>query len=163
MYGKVMSDPLLMHKDKYARARAAGYRSGLEVMVATHLKEQGIDFGYEALTIPFVEPEKKRKYTPDVILWTHGIVIELKGMFPTADRQKMILVKDTYPDVDIRILFSNPNARISKQSKTTYAKWCETHGFPYAKSFPKTPFPFAWLSEPVNARSLAAITRLLGE
>ncbi len=66
-------------------------------------------------------------------------MVETKGRFLTADRQKHILIKDQHPALDIRFVFSNPNTRISKQSKTTYAMWCETHGFLYApKTIPGT-------------------------
>lgn len=157
-YGKVMNDPLLMHKDRYRRARAEGYRSGLEVAVARQLEAAGIQFGYETLTIPFEQPQKKRKYKPDIVL-PNGIVVELKGRFVTADRQKHLMVKEQFPDLDVRLVFSNPNQRISKQSKTTYAVWAESKGFKYAK----VSVPVAWINEPVNKKSLAVIQRFAKE
>ena len=57
------------------------------------------------------------------------IIIETKGRFVTADRQKMLLVKEQYPDLDIRFVFSNPNSRISKKSKTTYAHGAKSMAF----------------------------------
>jgi Phage endonuclease I len=141
----------------------AGWRSGLEEQVSQELHRVGTLFSYEELTLSFLQPSKPRKYTPDFLLAKQGFIVETKGRFVTADRQKHILVKEQHPDLEIRFLFSNPNARISKTSKTTYAMWCDKHGFRYAKSFPKAPFPLAWLDEPCNTASLAAITRLLGE
>ena len=133
-----------------------GWRSGLEDQVGAQLDNAGVKYKYEEMVIPYVQPVKPRKYTPDFILAT-GLVIETKGRFLTADRQKHLRVKEQYPDLDIRFVFSNPNQRISKQSATTYAIWCESKGFKYAKQF----IPDAWLREPVNARSLAVIRRLL--
>lgn len=67
----------------------------------------------------------------------NGIVVETKGRFITADRQKHLLVKAQHPDLDIRFVFSNSRTRISKTSKTTYADWCRKYGFMFAdKSIP---------------------------
>ena len=132
-----------------------GYKSGLEEAIGAQLAGMGITGTYEALVIPFVQPLKPRKYTPDYYL-PNGIVIESKGRFVTADRQKHKLIREQYPDLDLRFVFSNPNTRISKQSRTTYAVWCESLGLLYAKGA----IPYAWLNEPVNHKSLALIRRL---
>lgn len=132
-----------------------GYRSGLEERVSSELKEQGIDVKYETFSIPYTPPLKTRKYTPDFLLH-NGIVIETKGRFLTADRQKHKVIKAEYPNLDIRFVFSNSKTKISKGSKTSYAKWCETYGFPYAdKSVPNE-----WVTEPTNHTSLKIIQNL---
>ena len=114
-----------------------GYRSGLEDKVAKALLEQGIDPQYEEHTILYTVPERKAAYTPDFRL-PNGIFIETKGRFVVADRQKHLLIKAQKPDLDIRFVFSNSKAKISKGSKTSYADWCEKHGFIYAdKEIPK--------------------------
>lgn len=136
-----------------------GVRSGLELDVCRALDRQGIAYAYESFAIPFLQPAKPRKYTPDILLLNNGIVIETKGRFETADRQKHLLVQKQYPDLDLRFVFSNPNQRISKQSKTTYALWCETNGFLYAK----VSIPPAWLAEPPNRKSLAVVRQFMGE
>ena len=118
------------------------FRSGLEEHVADQLDQLGVAFEYETLVIKFTRPEKMHRYTPDFIL-PNGIIIETKGRFLTKDRQKHLLVKKQHPDLDIRFVFSNPNQRISKTSKTTYAKWCNTNGFEYAKQT----IPTTWLKE----------------
>jgi len=132
-----------------------GWRSGLEEALGAQLRASGVSFQFEAFAVPFVQPQKPRKYTPDFAL-PNGIVIESKGQFVTADRQKHLMVQEQHPDLDIRFVFSNPNARISKTSKTTYATWCEAKGFKYAKGL----IPAAWIKEPANSRSLQAIARL---
>lgn len=135
----------------------AGFRSGLEEVTAAALDRLGIDYAYEQVTVPFLEPAKPRKYTPDFVLLHNGIVVETKGRFVTADRAKLILVKAQHPDLDLRLVFSNSRTRISKTSLTTYGAWADHKGFPYAD---KT-IPDAWLKEPPNTRSLAAIRQLL--
>lgn len=117
----------------------SNYKSGLEEAIATQLEE---DYGiprdiYESLTIPYVQPEKKRKYKPDFPL-SNGIIIETKGRFTLEDRQKHLWIKEQYPQLDIRFIFSNSRAKISKGSRTSYAEWCNINGFKYSdKTIPK--------------------------
>lgn len=112
-----------------------GFRSGLEERVANELTKAGISFTFEEHSFTYVKPPSK--YTPDFVL-SNGIIVETKGRFLTSDRQKHLLMKAQHPHLDIRFVFSNSNQRISKQSNTTYAKWCEKNGFRYAdKSIPK--------------------------
>ena len=66
-----------------------GVRSGLEDVICQELSERGIPYKYEELTLEYVQPEKKRKYTPDIELEDSGIIIEIKGRWVTADRQKI--------------------------------------------------------------------------
>jgi len=129
-----------------------GFRSGLEEKVAAQLKAQGVQYQYEKNTVHYVKPERAAKYTPDFVLPNY-IVIETKGRFVTADRQKHILLKDQHPELDIRFVFSNPHARISKTSKTTYAMWCDRHGFQYAKQY----IPQKWIDERASEFRLKAL------
>lgn len=126
-----------------------GYRSGLEEKIAQELLEAGVDFEYEAHVIKYTKPQKPARYTPDFIL-PNGIIIETKGRFLTPDRQKMILIKKEHPDLDIRFVFSRSKQTIGKKSKTTYAMWCEKHGFPYAD----VSIPRSWLTEPKRPNKL---------
>lgn len=135
-----------------------GFRSGLEEAVSEELTLKNMPFKFESFTIAYVQPEKARRYTPDFLL-KNGIIVETKGRFVSEDRKKHLLVKAQYPDLDIRFVFSNPNQRIGKKSKTTYAMWCESKGFKYAKVH----VPDAWLIEPVNAVSLARAKSLIKE
>ncbi len=119
-----------------------GWRSGLEEKIADELAAQKVAFSFESISIDYLQPAKKRKYTPDFIL-PNGILVETKGRFVTADRQKHLLIKEQHPELDIRFVFSYSKARLSKTSNTTYAMWCEKNGFLYAdKSIPKE-----WLKE----------------
>jgi len=135
-----------------------GFRSGLEEKIAADLTEKGVPFTYEELKVPYIKPAKPCKYSPDFVL-PNGIIIESKGRYLTEDRQKQLLVKQQHPELDLRFVFSNSKARISKRSATTYANWCEKNGFQYAD---KT-IPEEWLQEPPNETSLAAIKKLRGD
>lgn len=123
------------------RGIAEGYRSGLEDSIAEELTKQGVNFAYEELKIEW-EDLAYRKYTPDFVL-PNNIIIESKGRFTAADRRKHLLVKKQHPELDIRFVFTNSNARLRKGATSTYATWCKKHGYKYAdKSIPK-----AWIDE----------------
>jgi hypothetical protein len=114
----------------------------LEDRVAAYLDEAGIKYTYEELVVHYEKPAKNSRYTPDFVL-ENDIIVETKGRFLTADRQKHLLVKAQHPSLDIRFVFSRSKERISKLSKTTYAMWCEKNGFQYADET----IPKSWLSE----------------
>lgn len=120
-----------------------GFRSGLEEKVAAELDSLNIPFKYETEKVCYLKPARQSTYTPDYLL-PNGIVIETKGRFLVADRQKHLIIKAQHPELDIRFVFSSSKGKISKNSKTTYADWCEKHDFKFAdKSIPQ-----AWLDEP---------------
>lgn len=123
------------------------FRSGLERNVASQLERLGRPFTYESDVIPYVKPAKKARYTPDFVLVKKDgtkMYVESKGRFLTADRQKHLLIQDQYPDLDIRFLFQNAKAKISKTSQTTYAKWATDKGFKWAHG---ERIPEEWLNE----------------
>lgn len=124
-------------------AIAKGFRSGLEEALSDQLKRLGVAFTYEETKIPYVTPAKPHKYTPDFVL-PNGIIIESKGRFLTADRQKHLLVKQQHPDLDIRFVFTRSSTKLSKTSPTTYADWCRKHGFQFADGL----IPVEWTLEP---------------
>ncbi len=124
-----------------------GFRSGLEKQVADQLGSAGLEVRYEHPDdrIQYTVPEKKCRYTPDFVLQKstgEPLIIETKGRFLTADRQKHLLIKAQF-NHDIRFVFSNSRQKIGKGSKTTYAMWCERYGFQYADKR----VPEAWLHE----------------
>lgn len=129
-----------------AAALKNGWRSGLEEKVAAELDRHGIRYEYEQNSISFVVPSRTAKYTPDFYVTSRSgklIICESKGRFVTADRQKHLLVKAQHPELDIRFVFSNSRQTISKTSRTTYAMWCEKHGYLYADKL----VPKEWLNE----------------
>lgn len=92
--------------------------------------------------INYEKPATQHKYTPDFVL-PNGIIIEAKGLFEREDRQKHLLIKMQYPDLDIRFVFQTPNLKLYKGSKTTYADWAEKNGFKYSTR----QIPDAWFRE----------------
>ena len=54
-----------------------------------------------------------------------------------------LLIKKQHPELDIRMVFQNPNGKIRKGSKTTYAIFCDKHEIKWAS---KT-IPTAWYEE----------------
>ena len=121
-----------------------GYRSGLEKRIQEQLNGLSVDYEYEKLKIEY-EVHEVRKYTPDFVILSNGIIVESKGRFVTADRKKHLLIKKQHPTLDIRFVFSNSKAKINKGSKTTYGDWCDKHGFLYADKL----IPEEWLYEKV--------------
>ncbi|MGW8177210.1 MAG: endodeoxyribonuclease [bacterium] len=136
-------------------ATERGYRSGLEEKIADQLEDMGVPFDYEGHTLRYEIPAREARYTPDFIL-PNAIIIETKGRFVTSDRKKHKLIRKQHPNLDIRIVFSNPNAKIGKRSKTTYGMWCEQHGIPYAH---KT-IPQEWIDEPLTRLRRDAVFRV---
>lgn len=127
--------------------RVLEVKSGLEADLALQIHSQGIEVRYEDLKLPYVVPTRKATYTPDFPL-PNGIIVEGKGEFTSKDRQKHLLVREAHPHLDIRFVFNNPNARLYKGSPSTYATWCEEHGFQYAKKV----IPAAWFKEKGKCR-----------
>lgn len=119
-----------------------GYRSGLEEQTAADLKKLNIPFEYEPKDkrIKYTIPASSHSYTPDFV-FPGGLIVETKGRFTTADRKKHQLIKTQHPELDIRFVFQNANAKLYKGSPTTYAMWCEKNGFLYAHKV----IPKAWL------------------
>ena len=125
----------------FSRARKYGYRSGLEVKLSKYLDELNYKYGYESIKIEW-EDLAYRTYTPDFILY-NGIIIETKGRFLAADRRKHIAIKKQHPKLDIRFVFTNSRAKLSKGAKSSYADWCIKHGFRYYDRI----IPEDWLKE----------------
>ena len=107
------------------------YKSKFELNVAKAFKKGGITFVYEPEVIKFLQPEKKRKYTPDFKVETAAgtFLIETKGKLTAQDRYKMIWVRDQNPDKRLVLLFMNSSVKLRKGSKTTYRMWAEKNGF----------------------------------
>ena len=125
---------------------AVTYRSGLESALARNLKSKGIPVQYEEYKLDYVIPESVHKYTPDFVL-PNGIVIESKGIFSVEDRKKHLLIKEQYPNLDIRFVFTRSKTPLYKGASTTYADWCLKYGFRYADKL----IPDSWLKEPNKA------------
>lgn len=121
-----------------------GFRSGLEETINESLNKSKKKFGYESEKISYIQPQTNHTYTPDFILTKKDGVkmyIESKGRWVKTDRLKFDLIFNQYPGIDIRFVFQNPNAKLYKGSKTTYAEYCDKKGWLWAKK----EIPKEWL------------------
>ncbi|WYW02842.1 endonuclease [Pseudomonas phage vB_PpuP-Emajogi] len=123
-------------------ARTGAFRSGLEDLNAKHMDKLGVKYDFERFHINYVVPARDAKYTPDFVL-ANGIIIETKGIWEVDDRKKHLLIREQYPDLDIRLVFSNSNSKIYKGSPTSYADFCTKHGIQFADKL----VPRDWLKE----------------
>ena len=130
----------MLHKARRTAIKY-GYRSGLEHQLSLYLDEHKVKYDYENIKIEW-EDLAYRTYTPDFILY-NGIIIETKGRFLAADRRKHIAIKKQHPKLDIRFVFTNSKAKLSKGAKSSYADWCIKHGFRYYDRI----IPEDWLKE----------------
>lgn len=148
---------------KRAAALKYGYKSGLEHTVADYIKTTEYPLNYETETLNYIVPERKAKYTPDFVFIkrTGGTMyVETKGRWTSADRLKMKHVLTSNPGLDIRMVFQNPNQKISKASQTTYEVYANKLGI---KHVAKKTIPTEWLDEclksgeePVNVKKFFA-------
>jgi hypothetical protein len=109
---------------------------------------------YEKYKLPYTLPPTF--YRPDFVL-PNGIILEVKGYFEPHDRKKHLLIKEQYPDLDIRFVFSNPKLRLNRTTLKTYGDWCRHHGFLYTRRT----VPIEWLEEPSLKARKNAVVRCL--
>lgn len=132
-----------MRPTRRTSSRSDGYKSGLEAKIAQQIVAvTGKPAQYETLTVEWTKPAHLHRYKPDFIL-PNGIIIEGKGIFDAADREKHLLVKEQRPDLDVRFVFSRSEASIYPKSKTTMADWCRKFGFKFADKL----IPISWFKE----------------
>ena len=136
----------------------SAYRSGLELKVAEQLKAAypSKEPVYERYVLAYTVPERTAHYTPDFVL-PNDIIIETKGRFLTEDRQKHLLIKQQFPDLDIRFVFTNSRQKLYKGSKTSYGAWCEAYVFQYSDRL----IPLAWLREDTTVERCSAVVRFM--
>jgi len=103
-------------------------RSNLETKIVSILNNNSNDWKYEVTKIPYSIPESSHTYTVDFTL-PNGILLEGKGYLSDhAERYKYILIKQQYPDLDLRFIFDNPNKLVGG-TKMTHGKWADKYGF----------------------------------
>lgn len=116
------------------------YRSMLEVLIKETLGDKVISYEVDKFT--YVIPATKHIYTPDFKL-SDTVYIEGKGIMDRDDRKKMLLVTRQYPHIKFYMLFQNARKKIAKNSKTSYADWCDKNGIEWGH-FPSG-IPKHWL------------------
>lgn len=133
MYTKSYYKKRNMRKIKKKPKNLGQYRSQLEVKVANYLEIKSTPFKYEAEKLTYVIPETKHVYTPDFIIEYKGykLYIESKGYWRAEDRKKTMLILESNQDIYFLMLFQDENKKISKGSKTSYAKFCSKNDIEY--------------------------------
>lgn len=101
------------------------YRSKLEERVATLLPASA---QYEVDKLEYIVPASKHKYLTDFKL-SDTVYIEVKGRLLPSERKKHLLLKEQHPDIKVHFFFDKASNKIYKGSPTTYADWCDKHGF----------------------------------
>lgn len=123
------------------------YKSPLEESVAGQLPK---DWEYESITLEYIIPYSKHRYKPDHVNRKKRILIEDKGGGPiyglTPDtKQKMLLVKEQWPEWDIRFCFENAKLKTGigrGKKKVTYGEWADINGFKWCERV----IPKEWLT-----------------
>lgn len=120
-------------------------RSNLEVKLSAILNETDKVWEYEVTTIPYIVPESSHKYTVDFTL-LNGVLIEGKGYLSNhQERTKYVLLKQQYPDLDLRFVFDQPN-KLCGGTKYSHAKWADKWGFRWC-SIRDTEQIQSWINE----------------
>ena len=125
-------------KIKERHEKPIKFRSKLEESVASLLEGLGVSYEYENEKLSYTI---EHTYTPDFKLPNY-IYLEAKGYWAPEDRRKILNVKKSNPEIDLRMVFQSPYNTISKKSKTTYAQWCERHDIPWSSY---QDIPIEWL------------------
>ena len=128
-------------KKAYAKLKESKnikFRSKLEENIASLLEGLGVSYQYESEKLSYTI---EHNYTPDFVLPNYTY-LEAKGYWSPEDRRKILNVKKSNPEIDLRMIFQAPYNTISKRSKTTYAKWCERHDIPWTSYHD---IPIEWL------------------
>jgi hypothetical protein len=128
-------------RNHWSAVNKNAFRSGLEDKLQKYLSENGVSYKYETTKIQW-EDRMFRRYTPDFIL-PNGIIIEAKGLFTPDDRRKHKEINKQHPNLEIRFIFENSKRKIAKNSKTTYADWCDKLNIKWADKL----MPLEWAEE----------------
>lgn len=119
--------------------RDGKFRDTFEKEVFTAAQALDPNAKYEPMRVPY---QLVKKYIPDIYL-SNGIIVEVKGYFTPEDRTKMLAVREQHAGFDIRFVFKRAKSRLASGSTTTYADWCDKHGFKWAEGR----IPTEWFSE----------------
>lgn len=114
------------------------------------MEEVGLKTKYEPYFIPYIIPTERHKYKPDwVLIDNEDFVFEAKGILDPADRKKLLLLKEQYPNKTFYLLFGNAREKLQKNKKRfpiTYGDWADHHGFKWC-DFYREGIPEEWLNE----------------
>jgi hypothetical protein len=106
------------------RSSFTGYGKKFEKKVLEELHENGVSFTFEGLKLSY---SITAIYKPDIVL-PNGVIIEVKTFLPYDEQRKLRAVKESNPDLDIRLLFEKPDKKLPN-SKLTHGEWATKYGF----------------------------------
>jgi hypothetical protein len=119
------------------------FRSKFEESIWDAAKRSRRNLEHEPHFIPYI---MRGSYLPDFIIKTKtgkDIYIEAKGYLDAGSCKKMLAVKHSNPDLDIRFVFQNANGKRNKRAKLRNWEWAEKHGFLWHEST----IPLEWWKE----------------
>jgi hypothetical protein len=79
----------------------------------------------------------------EVLLDGHTL-LPIYSQFMSAHRKRLLLLLEENPDVELHLLFNNPNTPISKEVKKTYGEWAELNGFEFSKMSEHSRSKYEW-------------------
>lgn len=110
------------------RSSFTGYGKKFESKVLEELRENKVSFTFEGLKLSYTVVAT---YKPDIVL-PNGVIIEVKTFLPYDEQRKLRAVKESNPDLDIRLLFEKPDKKLPN-STLTHGEWATKYGFKWTE------------------------------
>lgn len=105
-------------------------RSKLEENFEYLLNDLEVKYKYEDTKLTYIVPESKHTYLIDWSL-PNNIYVETKGYLSDhKERSKYILIKEQYPELDLRFVFMDCN-KLCGGAKYSHGTWATKQGFKY--------------------------------
>lgn len=104
-------------------------RSSFEDRIASLLEKNKVEYEYEPKDkrLKYSVPSSTHTYTPDFVIGSK--FYETKGYIRTIqERRKYVYIQEQNPDIELIMVFQNPDLPIRKGSKTTYKEWFSKRG-----------------------------------
>lgn len=123
-------------------------RSKLEENFEYLLNDLEVKYKYEDTKLTYIVPESKHTYLIDWSL-PNNIYVETKGYLSDhKERSKYILIKEQYPNLDLRFVFMDCN-KLCGGAKYSHGTWATKNGFKYC-SIKDYEIIKEWLNEASN-------------
>jgi predicted nuclease of restriction endonuclease-like RecB superfamily len=129
--------------DPRKRYRGQTYRSILECEVAKNLAARKIKKAYEPEVIAY-KYSSEHTYTPDFKITREDkskFFVEVKGRLRDRDIRTLTGMKQSHPDLDLKILFAQDNLMPGRKT-VRYSDWAAKMGYECAFG---TEIPEEWL------------------
>lgn len=91
-------------KSKWFEVDGKKVQGTWEKFLAEKMTASNIRWDRAKTTFKYLMGGKERTYTPDFFLFDYNIFIEVKGYWWGRDKEKMCIVKETYPSTKILII-----------------------------------------------------------